>query len=65
MKIHKTLQVRQSKWLISKMDNVQEEQQYIITPHHHSTNSFTTWTGQVVASQCTIPQGPDVQSLHR
>ena len=68
MKIHETLQVRQSKWskwLMSKTVNVQEGQQYIITPHHHSTNSFTTWTGQVVASQCTIPQGPDVHSLHR
>ena len=65
MKIHETSQVRQSKRLMSKTVNVQEGQQYSITPHHHSTNSFTTWTGQVVASQCTIPQGPDVHSLHR
>ena len=45
-----------------KMVNVQEGQQYIIA-HHHATNSFTTWlkrTGQDVASQCTIPQVPDV-----
>ena len=32
-----------------KTVNVQEGQQYIITPHHHSTNSLTTWTGQDVA----------------
>ena len=48
-----------------KTVNVQEGQQHIATPQMASHLVSQDRTGQDVASQCTIPQGPDVHRLHR